>query len=320
MMQVDHHEVLNGDGWLLSLRRTVDADVHIKTRNPLLIIPGYGMNSFIFSFHPSGLSMEAALAARGFEVWSVDLRGQGRSKCDGGSRHYSLSDLVLKDLFAAVHCVLDKTSASATLVDLIGCSLGGSMMFAYASCVEANRVGRMVNMGGCVKWVSINPLIRLAFSFPRLVEFIPMKGIPELAKVTLPALKYAPWVLSLYLHPEIVDLSQADKMVQTVENPNRHVNRDVGEWIRKRDLIIGGVNVSERVPSLHNPLLTVLANADGIVPRESVLWPHMHIASARRDLLEVGSYSVPMAHADMFVSRPAPEMVFTPLADWLSAP
>jgi pimeloyl-ACP methyl ester carboxylesterase len=319
MIQVDHQEVPNGDGWLLSLRRTVDSDNLIKARSPLLIIPGYGMNSFIFSFHPTGPSMEASLASRGFEVWSVDLRGQGRTKNDGGSSRYGLGDLVLKDLFAAVHGVLDKTGSDARQVDLIGCSLGGSMMFAYAACVQDNRVGRLVNMGGPVRWVRIHPLIRLAFTSPRLVEYLPIKGIPQLARLALPALKLAPWALSLYLHPEIVDLSQADKLVLTVENPNRHVNRDIGEWIRNRDLTVGGVNVCERMASMKNPLLTVLANADGIVPRESVLWPHMNIASSRRDLLEVGTYSVPIAHADMFISSYAPELVFTPLADWLSS-
>ena len=62
----------------------------------------------------------------------------------------------------------------------------------------------------------------------------------------------------------------------------------------------------------------MIANGDGIVPRDSVLWPHMNIGSKRRDLLEVGTYSIPIAHADMFVSRYAPEMVFEPLADWLA--
>jgi alpha-beta hydrolase superfamily lysophospholipase len=173
-------------------------------------------------------------------------------------------------------------------------------------------------MGGPIRWVKIHPLIKVAFSSPRLVGLLPLHGIRKLAGVALPALKHAPWILSMYLHPDIVDLSQAEQLVQTVENPNRHVNREVAEWLRSRDLILNGVNVSERVRALKTPLLTVIANADGIVPRESVLWPHMNAASERRDLLEVGTYSIPLAHADMFVSRHAPDMVFTPLADWLA--
>jgi pimeloyl-ACP methyl ester carboxylesterase len=319
MIKVDHHEIPNGDGWLLSVRRTIDPDALASARNPVMIVPGYGMNSFIFSFHPDGPSMEASLAARGFEVWSVDLRAQGRSRCEGGTMRYGLSDLVLKDVLAAVHGVLDKTASSSKKIDLIGCSLGGTMVIAYVACVEDHKVGRMVNMGGPVRWVKIHPLIKVAFSSPWVVEQIRLRGIRKLASVVMPALKRVPWALEMYIHPDIVDMSQSGKLIQTVENPNRHVNRDIAEWLRNKDLIIGGVNISDRVPGLRVPLLTVVANADGIVPRESVLWPHLNIAAARRDLLEVGTYSVQMAHADMFVSRYAPDMVFKPLAEWLEA-
>lgn len=317
MIHVDHHEISNGDGWLLSLRRTHDPDALVAGRNPLLIVPGYGMNSFIFSFHPDGPSMEASLASRGFEVWAVDLRGQGRARRDGGTMRYGLSDLVLKDVFAAVHGVLGKTALSSGRVDLIGCSLGGTMVLAYVACVQDHRVGRLVNMGGPVRWVRIHPMIEVAFRSPALVGKIPLRGIRRLARLVLPALKRVPWLLSMYIHPAIVDLSKSDKLIQTVENPNRHVNREIGEWLKGRDLVIGNVNVSERVRTMQVPLLTVVANADGIVPRESVLWPHLNTASRRRDVLEVGTHAIPMAHADMFVSRHAPQMVFTPLADWL---
>ena len=58
---------------------------------PVVILPGYGMNSFIFGFHPRGLSLEAYLASRGIEVWSVDLRGQGRARSTGGDDRFGLA-------------------------------------------------------------------------------------------------------------------------------------------------------------------------------------------------------------------------------------
>ncbi len=317
MLKVDRHLVPNGDGWLLSLRRTVDDRAHLVARNPLLIIPGYGMNSFIFGFHPTGDSMEASLAFRGFEVWSVDLRAQGQSERHGGSLRYGLADLVLKDLKAAVDGVRERTACETDTVDLIGCSLGASMMFAYVACLEPNHAGRLVNMGGPVRWVKIHPAIRLAFASPWLVGMLPLHGVRRLCSVALPLLRHAPWLLSVYLHPSIVDLSQSDQIMQTVEDPNRHINRELAEWLRRKDLIIGGINVGERLRSVRNPLLTVIANADRIAPRPSVLWPHEHIGSTRKDILEVGTASIPIGHADMFVSRHAPAMVFEPLARWL---
>jgi hypothetical protein len=75
-LQTIEHFVDNGDGWQLSLFQTWDPARLAPGRNPVLIVPGYGMNSFIFSFHPRGLSLEGYLADAGFEVWRADLRGQ----------------------------------------------------------------------------------------------------------------------------------------------------------------------------------------------------------------------------------------------------
>ncbi len=279
MIQVDHRQVPNGDGWLLSLRRTVDDCAHEAPRKPLLIIPGYGMNSFIFGFHPQGVSMEVSLARRGFEVWSADLRGQGRSSRQTGSLRYGLADLALIDVASAVDCVLETTATKANEVDLIGCSLGGTLMFIYAAFADRPRAGGLVNMGGAVRWVRMHPLMRAAFASPKLVGLLPLRGVRRMASVALPLLRHAPRLLSVYLHPDIVDLSQSDELVETVENPNRHVNREIAEWIRRKDLWVRGKNVSDGVRELTNPLLSVLANADGIVPRESAIWPHENMAA-----------------------------------------
>ncbi len=335
MIQIEHHQKGNGHGWKLGLRRTWDPEQLVTARHPLLIIPGYGMNSFIFGFHPRGTSMEAFLAQRGFEVWSVDLRAQGKSVREGlaphapgsdrrrsprgssGGDRYGLAELALEDVAAAVEGVLDRTATSADRVDLIGCSLGTALMFGYVACAEAPRAGRLVNMGGLVRWVTINPLLKAAFSSPRLVGMIPIKGARRLASVALPALTRVPKLLSIYIHPEIVDMSQAAELVRTVEDPNRHVNRDIAAWIQARDLVIRGCNVCDRMAELDHPLLTMVALADGIVPRECAVWPHQNIGSRRRDLLEIGGDGLAIAHADMFVSDHAPELVFEPLADWL---
>ena len=61
----------------------------------MLIIPGYQMNSSIFGYHPTGASIEDHLAARGLEVWSVDLRGQGASVRTWGGTKFGLPELAV---------------------------------------------------------------------------------------------------------------------------------------------------------------------------------------------------------------------------------
>jgi pimeloyl-ACP methyl ester carboxylesterase len=321
-MQSVEHRVDNGAGWELALVQTWDEARIDRGRRPVVIVPGYGMNSYIFSYHPSGPSLEGYLAAAGFEVWRADLRNQGPSRAvssSGDADHYSLEDLALTDLGAVVHRVLDRTRTTADRADMIGCSLGGTIMFIHAALNPEHRLGSLVAMGTPVRWVAIHPLVRAAFSSPALIGAIRLRGTRKLAEVLLPQLvRFTPWLLSIYINPEITDTSAAEEMVKTVEDPNRAINLQIAEWIRRRDLVLRDTNISEALRSVTRPLLCVYANGDGIVPRETATFPYEQAGSSRKSLLEVGTREIAMAHADMFVSRECHARVFAPVAAWLA--
>jgi pimeloyl-ACP methyl ester carboxylesterase len=318
MMKSVEHRVPNGEGWTLSVFQTWDEGRLDRARRPVVIVPGYGMNSFIFSYHPGGLSLEGFLAAQGFEVWRADLRGQGASRRVFGRDDYGLVDLALADLGAVSEAILARTQGRADRVSIVGCSLGGTIMFLHAALRPAHRLGAMVGMGSPVRWVKVHPLLRAAFLSPALVGMLPMRGTRALCGAALPHLvRFTPWLLKVYMNPEIVDTAAAAEMVKTVEDPNRHVNREIGEWIQHRDLVVRGVNLSEALPSMRAPFLCIYANGDGIVPKETASYPFRHIGATRKALLEVGTREVEMAHADMFVSREAHARVFEPLSRWL---
>ena len=97
-MSDEIHYVDNGAGWKIALKQTAPA---VAKGRPVILVPGYQMNSSIFGFHPNGPSLEAYLASRGIETWSVDLRGQGRARRDGGTDRYGLAELAVEDLGAA---------------------------------------------------------------------------------------------------------------------------------------------------------------------------------------------------------------------------
>ena len=291
----------------------------VQGRRPVLIVPGYGMNSFIFSYHPNGLSLEGFLAEQGFEVWRVDLRAQGESVSVGGGQDYGIVDLSLTDLGAAIDGALTHTKTGADRADVIGCSLGGTFMFAHAALNARNRIGSMVAMGSPVRWVRVNPVLRALFSWPMLIGLIRFRGTRKLAEFILPKLAHnVPWLLSIYINPEITDTDAAREMVQTVEDPNRHVNREIAHWIQDKDLVLRGVNVSEAIAGLPNSLLCVLANGDGIVPRETAEFPFLKSRAASKKMIEVGTEQILLAHADLFVSNEAHARVFAPVAQWLA--
>jgi pimeloyl-ACP methyl ester carboxylesterase len=314
------HSIPNGDGWNLSLFQTWDERRLVPGRRPVLIVPGYGMNSFIFSWHPRGLSLEGYLADAGFEVWRVDMREQGRSRRIGRGvgEQYGLEDLALADLGSAVAAVLDRSKTGATRTDVLGASLGGTIMLAHAVLNPGHAFGTLVAIGSPVRWVDIHPVLRVAFSSPALAGMVRLRGTRRFAEVALPLLaRRLPWVLSIYMNASITDTSAVSEMVKTVEDPNRHVNRQIARWIRDRDLVLRGVNIAEGLRAVSAPLLCVTAFSDGIVPRRTAEFPYHAVASPAKRLLEVGAPELAMSHADLFISNESQIRVFEPIAAWL---
>lgn len=312
------HFISNGEGWLLSLNQAWDASLLRRDRLPVLIVPGYGMNSFIFGYHPRGRSFEAALVRAGLEVWRVDLRAQGPSQRVGGNDVFGLQDLAGTDLTAAIGAVLDRTRTSCGAVAVIGASLGATIMFSHVALAGSERIGALVAIGGPVRWVKVHPLLRVAFASPRLLGQLPVRGSRAMAKAALPhLLTRAPWLLSMYMNREHIDVASVEELSKTVEDPNRHINRQIGEWIARRDLVLGGVNVTDALPGIRVPFLSIAANGDGIVPHETTAYTHAKIGSPERKHLVVGSSSVKFGHADVFISDHSDEHLYGPVRDWL---
>jgi pimeloyl-ACP methyl ester carboxylesterase len=314
------HFVPNGDGWLLGLKQTYEPRALDRTRRPVAIIPGYGMNAFIFGYHPRGKSMEAYWADRGFEVWSLNIRAQGNSKRVGGRRQYGFYDAAVTDLGSAFSHIARNTETKAECLDAVGCSLGGTYLYVHlAFAQQESPLGSVVTIGAPLRWVEANPLLRSVFGSPRVAGMLTVRGVRPFARLAMPLLTRVPKLLHVYLHPEIVDTSKMNEMIETVENPDRMLNREIAAWVKRGDLIVRGTNVTEEVAKARNPLLIVLSNADGIVPQATALSAFDTIGSPVKDVLRVGTEEVPVAHADLFVSDIAQEWVFEPLAEWLIA-
>ncbi len=310
----------NGEGWRLALRRHVDPDALVPSRRPVAILPGYGMNGFIFTYHPEGPSMAEHFARAGFEFWTVDLRAQGDSLPEGGSESYLLEDAGLTDLRCVLRFITENTGSERSRVDVIGCSLGATYAFMHVALEPEHRIGALVAIGGPLRYVKIHPVVRLAFSSPTLAGLVPFWGTSLMAELALPLVAgRAPWLLSLYLRAENVDLDKAQVLVRTVEDPVPAVNRQIARWLRDKDLVIDGRNVTDELGRFEGPFLCLYGNADGIVPRATAMTAYSHVGSSIRDVIPLGDEGVKMAHADVYVSRYSHDALFTPMADWLAS-
>ena len=309
--------VSNKAGHELAVRR-VAAAPSVKGARPVIIVPGYGMNSFIFGFHPAERSLEATLAHHGLVVYSADLRGQGRSRAEPGtSDEYGMAELAIDDVGAVIDHV--RAREGADKVDLVGCSLGTALAFGHLAHRGSDAVGSFVSLGGLVRWVEVPKLLQVAFAWPRLVGLVKMQNTRKIARHALPFItRTFPKVLSLYVNASSSDLSRASELVQTVEDPHAGINREIAEWIARRDLILRGVNVSAAIESMKNPLLCVVAKEDGIVPEPTARDVYDRMGTSDREMLVVGGDATrPIAHADLFLSKGAEARVFSPIAKFL---
>lgn len=331
------HHIDNGDGWQLALHRRWDPDRLDATRRPVVMVPGFAMNAHILGYHPRGPSIAGYIAAAGYDTWCVELRGQGHSvpsqpgashrrgraslrpRASRAHRRYGMADLGLVDLAAAIEGVCHLSHARADRVDVIGCSLGATLMFMQAAWWPTHRIARLINLGGPLRWTAVHPAMRALAALPAWGA-IPVRGTRHLARAALPIAIRWPALLRLYLNPEICDLTRPDQLVLTVDDPSSAVNAEIARWINRADLIIDGRNLTHDVAHLRLPLLTIVASGDGIVPEATATSAHNAMRGADRTLIHAGTERRPMAHADLFISALAEAQVFKPLVAWLDRP
>ncbi len=307
----------NNEGWKLYLRSTFHRRKLDKTKRPLVIIPGYAMNSYIFGYHPTGLSMEEFFAEEGLEVWSVDLRAQGRSQPTWGNRKAGFWDLAITDLSTIFNAVLQHTQTNAQKVDAIGASLGGTLLYIHTSLNSQHLLNSFITMGSPLQWVELHPLSLLLFFSPTLAGMFPIRGMRTAAKIAYPILLKIPPLLKLYLHPEIVNTQNIDEMFPTVDDPNPKLNQEIAHWLLDRKLIVKGIDIYKAMHHVTIPLLCILANDDGLVLPKTAQSGYDASGSPSKKLLLVGSEKLSFAHADLFISNYSHDLVFTPIAQWL---
>jgi len=118
------------DGWMLHLIRTKQLG-QISTRvHPVILCPGLGSSgAYSFDLSPD-ISLADYLASKGWDVWTVELRGNGSSDkpgfLRGRPRWWTIDDYVEKDVPALIRFVLRQTNSHQ--VHFLGHSMGGMIL------------------------------------------------------------------------------------------------------------------------------------------------------------------------------------------------
>jgi pimeloyl-ACP methyl ester carboxylesterase len=295
------------DGWTLYLgRRRPRAPPRTP---PVLLVHGIAMNRQAFDFGVERYSVAAFLSRAGFDCFTLDLRGHGRSR-RGPGRRWTLDTYLREDLPAAFDAIRAATGEEQVLY--VGHSQGA--ILGMAACgLHPTRIAGLVALAGPAHYHAQPRLARLV----RLRHLGLGRFLRELALMTAP--------FSGVWHPPLLDLAVDRRNVDPAVyrrllargrvDLQRGVLGQFAAVARVDSLRSAGGAVGDRalLPTCRQPALFVSGEKDGIAPPEVVEASCRDWGGPKRHARIGHGYG----HADVLIGRGAPEIVFPVLRDFL---
>jgi polyhydroxyalkanoate synthase subunit PhaC len=183
----ERHFATTSDGWRLALHR-YRARGHegaVPRRLPVILCHGLAANHAGFDLAPE-VSLARRLAALGWDVFSLELRGHGHSDAASlsGERRwgFSFDDYLKKDVPAAIDRVRELAGAPA--VHWVGHSMGGILLYAYLASTGGVGLASGTAIGSSLDYSAsasgFHDLLRFR-PLGRLVPAVPLGGLIKLA-------------------------------------------------------------------------------------------------------------------------------------------
>jgi len=300
-------------------KRAADAGADGGARAPVLLVHGFGQNRY--AWHLPARSFANHLAAAGFDVFNLDLRGHGRSRHFGARRCRGVEDYVREDLPAAVEEV--QSLSGGRPVWILGHSLGGLVAYAAAPTTLDGAVAGIVSIGapyhftrGSLTLGAATLLFRALGGAPLPNASLPlgpigltMRTIRRFAESPLYPFPLRGWHAGA-CEPHVLEqhLRLAFDRAALAEM------RDLFDWAAQRRLGGRESDYVERFEAMDLPLLVVAGGNDDLAPPPSVR-PGFARSRARDKTYRV----LPLGHIDLLVGRDAPLMTWSLVTGWLRA-
>jgi pimeloyl-ACP methyl ester carboxylesterase len=295
------------DGWTLYLgRRRPRATPRLP---PVLLVHGIAMNRQAFDFGVERWSLAGFLSRAGFDCFTLDLRGHGRSR-RGPSRRWNLDTYLEEDLPAAFDAVRAATGAARVLY--VGHSQGAILGMA-ACALHPSRVAALVALGGPTHFAHQPRLATLV----RLRHLGAGRILRELARAVAP--------FSGAWHPSLVELAINVRnmerpvyrrfLANALEDLQPGVLDQFAAFVREDSFrsFDGTVDYRALLAKCRQPALFVSAPKDGLAP-PAVVEASCAAWGGPKSLWSAGG---DFGHTDLLLGRDAPERVFPVLRDFL---
>jgi pimeloyl-ACP methyl ester carboxylesterase len=289
----------------------------------VLLIHGYGQNRYVW--HLPSRSFSNYLARAGFDVFNLDLRGQGRSRHLGARRPAHVTDFVREDIPAAV-AEIQRINGPRP-VFLIGHSLGGLVAYAAATLL-GDAVGGVVTLGSPYLFAkgswSLALLGRLMLTVDRRVPLghgaLGLKPFGEALRLArifiespifpLPIRGFVPGSLE----PEVLSQHMSLAMDNGSIAVLRNMFLDAAAAKQSGHRLGSLYGYAEIFEGLDLPLLIIAGSKDDLAPPASVRPAYELSRSSDRTYR-----TFPRGHLDMVVGRDAPLTIWPLIEAWVRA-
>lgn len=292
-----------------------------ESKGTVMLVHGFAQNRY--TWHLDGRSFSAYLAREGYDVFTVDLRGHGRSRRYSDALPRTVDEYVQEDIPIVVREALRISGAEKGF--LIGHSMGGMISYAAAPALR-DRLRGIVSIGSPFRFGLGNAFLRYV---ARVLATIRFTGIFD-KNPLLPTHLFGRHILGGFR--PVFDLPVFPASAQGWK-PGSMEPELLREYLGKSfeatavqilfDIFSGADRVTYGNPdgrvdygiafeSLDLPLLVIAGTEDSLAPPASVKEAYRMSGSRDKTYREF-----PAGHIDLIHGREAPQTVWPLIRDWL---
>ncbi|NUM40657.1 MAG: alpha/beta fold hydrolase [Leptospiraceae bacterium] len=304
------------DGWNIALH--YHKAVHPKEDHaPVIVVHGIATNKFVVDLDKHH-SLPYYLKLQGYDVYSVSLRGCGRSYHESPSRYedFSFDDIVKYDVPAIIEKV--KSLSHSPKVNWVGHSMGAIIMYAYmgvSSKEEKESIASFVSLGGPGTLNHLgHTLISLLSRFPNARKMLDLKFGAAIITPMAGEI-YTPIDEVLY-NPEVTGKATIKKIMKNaVENISAGLTDQFMHWIEQKKMtsMDSRFDYMELQKEISVPVLFIAGKNDGLATPESLKFVYQNCSSKIKEFLVISKangYTGDYGHACLVMGEKASEDVF----------
>jgi len=347
----DSFKTKTADGWELSLFRYTPERIDPKKR-PVVLCHGFSYNNYFWDVDENH-SLARYLARNGYDVWTVSLRGAGRSTKPGltvirnlittegrelphvvpqitfdfTKINWTIDDYIMYDVPAVLDFVTSKTGSDS--VHWIGHSMGGMLMY---GCLDKSETASKVRT-----FVAISSPATFPHPLDAILQaFTENKNIMNIFNLAISNR------LSAFLGGATGAVLETplDTLFYNRENIQREVIRkmflraaeDISPGVLDQMLLSvekgyfvsadGKTDYRKAIANIRTPSLFLVGKADNLALPESVRFAYRSIPAKDKKFTMVGignGFSADYGHNDIILGVRAPQEVYPRIKEWLDS-